>query len=193
MKKILIIVSMVTVLIGCGTNDDEKIKLKQDEFIVEFGMSYSYNKADYIKADKEILEKTKVTINGEDLDNPPVLDTTFEQWLEIYAVGEYEGVATYNNQTLRFTVKIEDTTPPEWFYFPAEIEIEKGSYDHVQMLFKATDYSGVRIVINNLSDESNKNDLDFANMEVGEYEIDVIAMDKYGNKISERSKVVVKE
>ncbi|MDF9837048.1 MULTISPECIES: hypothetical protein [unclassified Breznakia] len=193
MRKILIIVFFLSTLIGCDTTNNERIELRKKEFVFEFGLSYSYNKEDYIKADKEILEKTKVMINGIDLDEPRKdLNTTIEGWLELYPVKEYKGIATYKDQTLEFIVKIEDTTPPEFNNFQEEVEIKHGSDDHIENMFQASDYSEVKIIINIAGDEFDIQATDFANMEVGEYDIIVIAVDSYNNRIKKQSRIIVK-
>lgn len=167
------------------TTPTNKLKLKEEAFVFEYGYSYSYDKSSYIDADKEVLDKTIVMINGEDIDNPPTYDLSEEQWLDIYDVGTYKGVATYEDEKVEFIVEIKDTTKPEFISFHNEITVKVNDENvEFESYFYAGDLSDVTLSVDT-------SDVDLS--KVGSYEITVVAEDVHGNKTEKTSKITVEE
>lgn len=181
--KALLVVLLSMTLVACGGNEP-KIKAKKDTFVYEFGESYSYNKKDYIKADKDVLSKTKITINGKSIDTPHSSFATEEDYLKYYAVGKYKGVAKYKDEEVKFTVEIKDTTKPEFIEFKEKIEVDREYDGDLIDQFKAKDLSEVKIKVNT-------KEVDFS--KAGEYKAKVIATDSSKNKRTKEFIVVVKE
>jgi hypothetical protein len=189
MKKRLIgsIVGIALIAIGIylWTNQSEKavVELKDDYFIVEFGYSYSYDKNHYINAPEDIIDDVKIYINGEDIDYPIEYDITMEAWLEIYAVGQYDGVVIYKNKELKFIIEIKDTTSPEFYNFAEEITIgineENVVYENYYFVMEHSKYT---IVVDSSNVDITK---------AGIYEIVVMAEDIYGNATTRNAKVIV--
>jgi len=161
-----------------------EIELKSEVYVFEFGSSYAYDKAYYIDADEAIMDKIKIVINGEDLDHRIMYDITLEAWLEIYAVGQYEGVVSYKNKEMKFIVEIKDTTNPELFMLVEKIEVERNAENiEYEQYFYVDDYSECKIVVDSSSVDVTK---------AGSYEMTVTAEDIYGNATTMLTEVTVK-
>lgn len=161
-------------LTGCGSTS--KLELKKETFKVEYGEVVSTNAKEYLVKDteKEVIKDTKVKFKK--LEN--------EKDKEFPAIDEYKGTATYKEEKVSFTVKVEDTIAPEFVDFSEVIEVEQGYSEDIATKFKATDLSEVTI-------KADTSKVDF-NV-VGEYEIKVTAKDKYKNKTTKTAKVKVVE
>ncbi|MDQ0363100.1 immunoglobulin-like domain-containing protein [Breznakia pachnodae] len=189
-KVITIIVSLsviaaVTFAVYTAVTPNNKLKLKEESFVFEYGYSYSYEKSYYIDADKEILDKITVKINGEDIDNPATYDLSEEQWLDIYDVGTYKGVATYEDEKVEFLVEIKDTTKPEFISFNKEITVKVNDEKvEFESYFYAGDLSDVTLSVDT-------SDVDLS--KAGSYEITVVAEDEYGNKTEKTATVIVEK
>lgn len=189
-KVITIIVSLAILGVAIfavytAVTPTNNLKLKEESFVFEYGYAYSYDKSHYIDADKEVLDKTKVMINGEDIDNPATYDLSEEQWLDIYDVGTYKGIATYKDEEIEFLVEIKDTTKPEFISFHNEITVKANTENVVfEDYFYAGDLSEVTLRVD-------VSDVDLS--KVGSYEIRVVAEDEHGNKTEKTSTVIVEE
>jgi len=190
MKRVILVVSSLIMIVAISlglysfmkTPEKPAIELKKEVFIFEFGYSYSYDKTYYVSCDPKILNEVKIIINGNDLDYLINYDITLEGWLELYAVGQYEGVATYKNTELKFIVEIKDTTAPELETLE-EIRLRLNQENVVfENYYYANDYSEVEIVV-----DSSKVNL----AAEGSYEITVTAEDIYGNKTTIIDEVIV--
>lgn len=183
-KKQKIVTSIVSlVVIGAiviGTKfllkeNKPSIFLKQEVFVIEYGNRFTSKVESYITADKEVLEKTKISF-----DYFKGKAETGQQYL---SVGTYDATAKYKNEKFRFTVEIKDTTPPEFKDFKDKIEVEH-NYDPSKLAsqFSYKDLSEVEVTV----DSSN---VDFS--KAGEYLASVTLEDKYKNKTSREFTVVV--
>lgn len=180
-KKKKITIAVVIAALACagvaaGFILYNPLKLKKDTVNVEFGQQISTEASDYLKTDvkKEVVKNTKVTYEAN-----PVKDKKYDQ------IGEYTVTLKYKNKTAVVTVKVQDTTKPE-FNATAEAGIE--TIEGVELkwkdLIKATDLSDVKVTF-----DDKKVKLDKA----GEYTLIATAKDEAGNKVTKKIKVTVKE
>ena len=97
-------------------------------------------------------------------------------------VGDYNINIVHKNVSKKVIIKIVDTTSPEFTTFEENIKIEQTS-EEVDLLkyFEATDLTEVKITIDGEYDLTQE----------GVYDINVIATDANGNKISKKATITV--
>lgn len=102
-------------LTGCG---DGKMKLKKDEFKVEFGKKVSDKPSTYVEADKDVLKDAKVTIKNKKYYKQG--DRSYKDY-GILKPGKYKGVVAYGDEKEEFTLNVKDTKAP--VCYDEEIEV----------------------------------------------------------------------
>lgn len=109
----IVIIAIIAIVIV----NQPKLVLKAEEKNVEFGNKISLNAWDYVdkdKVDKEIVDKTKVTTNARNVENK-----------DYPCLGEYTVTLTYQDETEKVKVKVQDTTKPSFDKFEKQIEITR--------------------------------------------------------------------
>lgn len=182
MKKIKILLGLflLSSLVACG-NNEPKIELKKDEFVVEYGSVTSEEAKDYVKADKDILKETGISFKNVKYESRKDDDGNDIKYLE---VGTYKATAVYKDETLDFKITVKDTTAPKFIDFQEKIEVEQNSTEDLITKFKVEDLSETTI------------SLDMEKVDVakaGEYETTVTAKDEYDNEIVKDITIIVKE
>ena len=181
-KKTKIIITAVVVIVAAVTATAavmlyNPLKLKKDTVTVEFGQPISTEASTYLKkdVDKDIVKNTKVTYKAK-----PVEGQEYDQ------VGDYTITLKHENKKKEVTVKIEDTTKPEFnATADAGIETIEGVELKFEELITATDLSGAEVTFENI-DEVDLN-------KAGEYTLKAVAKDKSGNTAKKDIKVTVAE
>lgn len=161
-------------LSGCGLSS--QLELKKETFVVEYGEAISTDAKDYLvkDTDKEILKEAKVIIK---LNKKTPTD-----------VGTYDASIKYDDETVKFKVKVKDTVKPEFVDFKEEIKIEQNAEN--------VDYTKYFTAIDIIADleepaeikvDSSKVDL----ATIGSYEVKVTATDANKNKTTKKATVTV--
>ncbi|MGF7010514.1 hypothetical protein M2146_001038 [Lachnospiraceae bacterium PF1-22] len=162
-----------------------KIKLKEDVFKNELGTEVSSDPRSYLNGDEDEVSKAKVNVSKVDTKK----------------VGEYEAEAYVGNKTLRFRVKVADTTAPvievkEDFSAYAGEEFTSDSF-----ITSVKDASGLKSFKIEDGVIGQKSDLTDTSIPLytlmfkseGQYTIAIQAEDKHGNKVEKNLKVKIKE
>ena len=175
-------ITMISILLSIAAMITSFLFLNQkeinfvDQLTVEFGNSIPMKPKEYLqeKVSSKIISDIKLKIiNDTKIDN------------ESYQpIGNYIVSLSYKNQQKNVKVSVVDTTNPEFKEFKEKIEITAGASIDVKNSFQANDLSDVKIEV----DDSN---VDYNT--TGEYQINIKAIDAYGNITSKQSSVVVKE
>lgn len=182
-KVVLVIICLIVVfLVGLLFIIHKKsntIILKKEEFTYELGEEISADVSNYIKdADsiKNITEYKIVTDDFKIVDKKLVINN------DKPTVGDYNINIVHKNVFKKVIIKIVDTTSPEFTTFEENIKIEQTS-EEVDLLkyFEATDLTEVKITIDGEYDLTQE----------GDYDINVIATDANGNKISKKATITV--
>jgi len=170
---ITLVIMFVVFLIGyifVYTNQ-QKVVLKKDVFVFEFGsdipsdVSYYIKDADSIKNITDYKLKFPNSINKE---NKVISDNS-----ELFEVGEYIFNLQNKKKNIKFTIKVIDTISPEFKKVTEEIIIENNKKEiNFVDYFEAED----------LSEFSIKIEGEYNIQKVGDYNLKVIAIDKYNNK-----------
>ena len=151
------------------------MKLQKETVNVEFGQKISTDAKDYLKksVDPDIVKNTKVSytknpVDGQDYDK----------------TGEYKVKLKYKNKEKDVTVKVADTTEPQFnATADAGIDTIEGVELNFAELITASDLSSVKVTFENIKDIN----LNAA----GEYTLKAIAKDKAGNKVKKNIKITV--
>ena len=166
---LIIVIAIICAFIMSKKQDKNVLKLKQDQFIVEYGDSIYLDKRDYLKEDinNDIISNTEVEILG---------DKKYEAGKEYFAVGDYQIQLTYEDEKIQTQVTVKDTTIPI-LNIPATIEIPKNTdlskYDF-KSLITASDLSQ----LTDLKFDTSKVDM----TKKGEYQATVSVEDSSKNK-----------
>ena len=184
MKKRFSIV--VTLLLLTGCLHSEKLIVKNEQVVYEYGEDILIDPEDYLdEVDEEIVDQIEIVTEDENVsieDQKLVLFDEEGNKKEYVDVGEYNLKLVYENEEKEVKVVVEDTTPPEFVDFLDEIKIEQNALNvDLNKFFKCEDLSGCTFT---LQDEVNLSEL-------GEYELEVLAKDDYDNERSAVSKVIV--
>lgn len=143
----------------------DKIKVKQDEFIYEYGTSISRELSDYSDSKASLINKAKF-----------YFDVRNETGKDYPKVGTYTALIKFNDAITSFRVIVKDRVVPQFTNIPSSIEVPVGSsISDVQSYFSASDLSGATISVS--GDTLNLN-------EVGSYNVVVTASDPYENMTS---------
>ena len=184
MKKRFSIVVTLLLLTGCFHS--EKLIVKNEQVVYEYGEDILIDPEDYLdEVDEEIVDQIEIVTEDENVsieDQKLVLFDEEGNKKEYVDVGEYDLKLVYENEEKEVKVVVEDTTPPEFVDFLDEIKIEQNALNvDLNKFFKCEDLSGCTFT---LQDEVNLSEL-------GEYELEVLAKDDYDNERSAVSKVIV--
>ena len=159
---------MFPMLVGC---QKETMTLKIDSVTVEYGSSISVKAEDYLKNEKDFLDKVEVAVNAEnekDKKYPPK--------------GEYELLLKHDDNIEKVKVIVKDTIAPK-LEIKDKYTIEYNSKLDQKEL-KATDLSKTTITL----DDSKVN-----YKKAGTYKATVIAKDESNNETKKEIEIVVKE
>lgn len=194
MKKIKILLGIILLssVVACG-NDKPKLELKKDTFTFELGEDVKLKPKEVIKSDdKEVLNNTKLNadISEKDFEDKEVYDLiaynedSNELQITNLPVGEYKGIAEYEDEKLEYKIIVKDTIAPEFVDFNEKIEVEQNSTEDLTTKFKIEDLSEATVSL-----DMEKVDLSKA----GEYKTTVTAKDAYDNETTKDITIVVKE
>lgn len=178
-KKTIIIISFITIIFLVGLilifHKEEKIELKQESFIFEYGDDIINDVSYYLKdADSTKNIKDYKLINS--------LEKNSETGL--IEPDEYTLTIKYKKQEETFKVIIKDTKAPIFTKYEDKISLIQDSEDiDLTKYFIAEDLSDVILSVEGSFDIS----------KVGEYNLKMIATDKSGNKTKKDFIVEVKE
>lgn len=178
-KKPIIIISLITIIFLVGLilifHKEEKIELKQESFIFEYGDDIINDVSYYLKdADSTKNIKDYKLINS--------LEKNSETGL--IEPDEYTITIKYKKQEEIFKVIIKDTKAPIFTKYEDKISLIQDSEDvDLTKYFIAEDLSDVILSVEGSFDIS----------KVGEYNLKMIATDKSGNKTKKDFIVEVKE
>lgn len=188
MASIGVLVIAVALVVGSVfllKDTKPSIELKKDVFVFEYGTRYSDKKSDYINADEDVLQKTKITINGKDISKQPQPESE-NAFRKDYAIGKYEAIAEYKDEKLKFTIEIKDTIAPEFVDFKDRVEIPRDTdAEKLKLFFTTNDVS----LESELTIDSSK--VDFS--KAGEYTAKATIEDPSKNKTTKAFSVVVGE
>ena len=178
-KKKVIIATVAIAVIAVGASAavmlSNPLKLQKETVNVEFGQKISTDAKDYLKksVDPDIVKNTKVSykknpVDGQDYDK----------------TGEYKVKLKYKNKEKDVTVKVADTTEPQFnATADAGIDTIEGVELNFAELITASDLSSAKVTFENIKDIN----LNAA----GEYTLKAIAKDKAGNKAKKNIKITV--
>lgn len=179
-KKKVIIATVAIAVIAAGASAaaillHNPLKLQKNVVNVEFGQKISTDAKDYLSkdVDKDIVKNTKVSykknpVDGQDYDK----------------TGEYKVKLKYKNKEKDVTVKVADTTEPQFnATADAGIDTIEGVELNFAELITASDLSSAKVTFENIKDIN----LNAA----GEYTLKAIAKDKAGNKAKKNIKITV--
>lgn len=165
----IIIVLLSSILFGCS---QEKMVLKKEKFVIEYGQPISTTLSDYLDNKDDFLKDVKIDIDGQN-----------EKGKTYFSVGQYKVSFTHDKSTIETTVEIIDTTAPQFKDLKESYQVGfNNKFDMSQL--KATDLSKVTLSI----DDSQVN---YAKS--GTYTAIVSAKDTSGNETKEDIKIVVEE
>lgn len=169
-RKIVVslMILMFPMLVGC---QKETMTLKIDSVTVEYGSSISVKAEDYLKNEKDFLDKVEVAVNAEnekDKKYPPK--------------GEYELLLKHDDNIEKVKVIVKDTIAPK-LEIKDKYTIEYNS-KLGQKELKATDLSKTTVTL----DDSKVN-----YKKAGTYKATVIAKDDSNNETKKEIEIVVKE
>ena len=169
-RKIVVslMILMFLMLVGC---QKETMTLKIDSVTVEYGSSISVKAEDYLKNEKDFLDKVEVAVNAEnekDKKYPPK--------------GEYELLLKHDDNIEKVKVIVKDTIAPK-LEIKDKYTIEYNSKLDQKEL-KATDLSKTTVTL----DDSKVN-----YKKTGTYKATVIAKDESNNETKKEIEIVVKE
>lgn len=169
-RKIVVslMILMFPMLVGC---QKETMTLKIDSVTVEYGSSISVKAEDYLKNEKDFLDKVEVAVNAEnekDKKYPPK--------------GEYELLLKHDDNIEKVKVIVKDTIAPK-LEIKDKYTIEYNSKLDQKEL-KATDLSKTTVTL----DDSKVN-----YKKAGTYKATVIAKDESNNETKKEIEIIVKE
>lgn len=178
-KKTIIIISLITIIFLVGLilifHKEEKIELKQESFIFEYG-------DDIINDVSYYLKDANSTKNIKDYKLINNLKKNTETGL--IEPDEYTITIKYKKQEETFKVIIKDTKAPIFTKYEDKISLIQDSEDvDLTKYFIADDLSDMILSVEGSFDIS----------KVGEYNLKMIATDKSGNKTKKDFIVEVKE
>lgn len=183
MKKRFFIFALFLLLFGCNS---ERLIVKDEQVVYEFGEDVSTNPQDYLEElDDETIKKVEMVIDDEHVVNDHDQFISIDEdgnKKDVLDVGEYDLKLSYENEEKHIQLIVEDTTEPEFVDFLDEIRIEQNALNvDLNKFFKCEDLSGCTFTIQNEANLST----------IGEYEVEVLAEDEYGNENKAVSKVIV--
>ncbi|MDF9825191.1 putative membrane protein YgcG [Breznakia sp. PF5-3] len=187
----VIVIALIVVGVVMTTQSNEpSIEMKKNEFTVEYGETLELPAKNYVKADKEVLDKTEITVDTKNVkleDHEVTTKISDKDDKSLYLiglpVGKYAAKAKYEDETLDFKIIVKDTKRPEFIDFKDKIEVDRAYSGDLSKQFQAKDLSEVAITV----DVKN---VDFS--KAGEYKAKVTATDVHKNKTTKEFTVLVK-
>lgn len=186
MKKRKIFMSCFVCLLlgGCADKEEQPLlKVKQDEFIVEYGETINLEAEHYLdltklddKQKNEVLSNSTLSVGMTQQDMITKEDQTYTK------VGTYSALITYQEESLNFKIKVKDTAAPK-IEGPDEVTLNMGETADFNGVFNAVDLSECLP----LEFDLDQVDTDHA----GDYPMHVTAKDIYENKQSKQVTVHV--
>lgn len=177
MKKLKIFMSCFVCLLlsGCANKKEQPLlKLKQDQFTIEFGESIRLEAEHYLDLSKlndkqkdEVLSNSTLSVGMTQQDMTTKEDQTFTK------VGTYTALITYQEEALNFKIEVKDTVSPK-IEGPSEVSMNTGDNADFSHLFSAVDLSEC------LPLEFNLDQVDIYHP--GDYTMLITATDANGNK-----------
>lgn len=165
--KIIFIFLLIVIIFLVGLilffSKDDKIELKQDTFIFEYGDEIEKDVSYYLKD----ADATKNINNYEFVCNVEKNNDT-----GLIDAGNYECIIKYNRQETSLNIIIEDTQAPHFTKSEDEITVEINNNIDLLTYFLAEDLSIVKL---NIDGEYNLS-------KIGEYKLKIIAVDSSSNK-----------
>lgn len=165
--KIIFIVVLIIIIFLVGLilffSKDDKIELKQDTFIFEYGDEIGKDVSYYLKD----ADATKNINDYEFVCNVEKNNDT-----GLIEVDNYECIIKYNKQEKNLNIIVQDTKAPHFTKSEDEITVELNSNVDLLSYFSAEDLSDVKLNIDGEYDLS----------KVGEYDLKIIAVDSSSNK-----------
>lgn len=173
-KSIFIVIGIVVVivLVMVVFKEDTYLKLKNTDFIVEYGEHISTHIQDYLDL-SELNETQKNTIIESAVLN---FDIPNEQEKDYPAIGHYYGDISYHKETVQFNIIVKDTIAPEFKDFRNIITSYKDIKPDYASLYLVNDLSQVQI---SCDDQNVKYD------SVGEYQAKIKAIDASNNETAQ--------
>ena len=173
---VLSVVVVVVFTLGYGVinmmGTNSILILNEKRIVAEIGEEVNFNVEDILDSPNgDIKKNATIRIGGmESMDEAGSITLNTEK----YSVGEYVGNIKYNEESVEFVFKIQDTTPPAHTNYRDVIVIEQSALGvELEKYFDVHDFSSYEVTIEN---EENVN-FDI----VGSYSIEVKAVDKYEN------------
>ena len=177
-KLIAIIVILIILLIGLGIGIyfyyfSEKIEIKKDRFVFEYGKEVPFTTNYYLKDTKRMPHKKdyKITVKNQnkvEIKNKKIVT----KGGKILEVGTYTLEISYQKQKETFVVEVKDTTKPTFKTAPEKITLEQNSKDvDLTKFFESEDLSETKLTI--------QGDYDLSTL--GNYELKIQASDLYRN------------
>lgn len=186
-KKVILVITVVVILLGIVGiifyKNQNTLKVKETVFTFEMGEKVPFE-AKYYLSDtnsEKVINASDIKLKNNYLLNQENQELKTEG-IDYLNVGTYEVIITYKNKDVSFTIKVEDTTIPEFVNFKDEIVLEQNSLNvDLIKFFEAKDLTDVTIII----------DSDYDLSVVGEYPINVKATDQHNNTITKESMIKV--
>lgn len=150
------VVTMSTMLTGCGSN---KLNVIKENVKVEYGSEVSLEAGDYLDNKDKVLKAVEVESELENIKGYP-------------EVGEYAINFSYKKQNAEVMVSVVDTTKPKFVEFKDTVDTYQNAKVDFESLYTVEDLSEVEVVV----DEAN---IDYSIS--GSYVATLTATDKYGN------------
>lgn len=161
-------IMVTTIILMCGC-DSMVINLESDVFVVPVGEAVSTDPGDYVRASKDMLSEMKVDVSQVDTNT----------------IGTYSAMIIYGDVSKHFYIEVADEKAPEIFLKTTKVEIGMSQSLQIEdVLDKITDFSDYEYGFSNDMTLADKNKVILAEKmfdAVGEYLIEVIARDEYGN------------
>ncbi|MFQ6861554.1 MAG: C39 family peptidase [Beduini sp.] len=186
MKKRKIFMSCFVCLLlgGCANKEEQPLlKVKQDEFIVEYGEAIDLEAEHYLDLTKlddkqkdEVLSNSTLSVGMTQQDMTTKEDQTYTK------VGTYSALITYQEESLNFKIEVKDTAAPK-IEGPDEVTLNAGETADFNDVFSAVDLSEC------LPLEFDLDQVDIKH--AGDYIMNVTAKDIYENKQSKQVTVHV--
>ena len=171
------------------TKDRSVLRVIANEKIVEYGENVSLELTEYLdlsKLDKVKQDEVKTnTVVTSDIPN--------EDGKEYPAIGEYDVVLTYKEESETVKVMVKDTTAPRF----EKLNEETGEYEAIETVmetYKEVPLTAEDFSVNDLSEVTvglDESQVDYAT--AGDYTLKVTATDTSANKSELEVKVTVKE
>ena len=183
MKKRLTIISILIVSIVIGVyliNNSDKVTLKSNVHYFEYGDVITFDNEDVLEtSNPKILDSLVIDQSNIELED----DKKFPK------VGEFNVSASYvelfSTKEKDFSIIVSDNTKPNFIKFPNLIKlmINDDKYDLLSYF-----------VVEDLSDFEIKIDTSSVNFKKeGQYDVEAIASDKYGNESSQDFSILIEE